>query len=246
MSTVVTTMPGQETLIACWAALAQTSAGAKVIRATATTAAVFPSWAPLNNAILIGEDVGPAAAVVEELGSLYAEADVDVWALWVPSRATDLDAPDEVRDMAGLTRDTTTLIMRGAPDARPVPASWSRPSVSDLNRAHHRGRTGPGDRPRGAGHGTRPHGVGTGARRRGRESRMVLSPRPRLWDLCGRDSIAPAAPGLCAIARGAHPCGRARCRGARTASLQSTRMGQPLYESLGFEPVGRYEEWIST
>ena len=33
--------------------------------------------------------------------------------------------------------------------------------------------------------------------------------------------------------------------GARTASLQSTRMGQPLYESLGFVPVGRYEEWIS-
>ena len=33
--------------------------------------------------------------------------------------------------------------------------------------------------------------------------------------------------------------------GARTASLQSTRIGQPLYESLGFTPVGRYEEWIS-
>jgi hypothetical protein len=34
-------------------------------------------------------------------------------------------------------------------------------------------------------------------------------------------------------------------KGARTASLQSTRMGQPLYESLGFTAVGRYEEWIS-
>jgi len=22
-------------------------------------------------------------------------------------------------------------------------------------------------------------------------------------------------------------------------------MGQPLYESLGFEAVGRYEEWVS-
>ena len=31
--------------------------------------------------------------------------------------------------------------------------------------------------------------------------------------------------------------------GARTATLQSTRMGQPLYESLGFQPAGRYEEW---
>jgi ribosomal protein S18 acetylase RimI-like enzyme len=33
-------------------------------------------------------------------------------------------------------------------------------------------------------------------------------------------------------------------RGARTATLQSTRMGQPLYETLGFEAVGRYEEWM--
>jgi hypothetical protein len=32
----------------------------------------------------------------------------------------------------------------------------------------------------------------------------------------------------------------ARHRGARTASLQSTEMGRPLYESLHFEPAGRY------
>ena len=42
-----------------------------------------------------------------------------------------------------------------------------------------------------------------------------------------------------------HVLADAQRRGARTASLQSTRMGQPLYESLGFTPVGRYEEWVS-
>jgi ribosomal protein S18 acetylase RimI-like enzyme len=42
-----------------------------------------------------------------------------------------------------------------------------------------------------------------------------------------------------------HVLADARRRGARTATLQSTRMGQQLYESLGFEPVGRYEEWSS-
>ena len=42
-----------------------------------------------------------------------------------------------------------------------------------------------------------------------------------------------------------HVLAHAQRKGARTASLQSTRMGQRLYESLGFEPVGRYEEWIS-
>jgi GNAT superfamily N-acetyltransferase len=33
-------------------------------------------------------------------------------------------------------------------------------------------------------------------------------------------------------------------RGARTASLQSTRMGEPLYSLLQFQPVGRYDEWV--
>ena len=42
-----------------------------------------------------------------------------------------------------------------------------------------------------------------------------------------------------------HVLAHAQLRGARTASLQSTRMGQPLYESLGFQPAGRYEEWAS-
>ena len=36
----------------------------------------------------------------------------------------------------------------------------------------------------------------------------------------------------------------ARSQGAASASLQSTRMGQPLYETLGFAAAGRYEEWI--
>ncbi len=38
--------------------------------------------------------------------------------------------------------------------------------------------------------------------------------------------------------------GDAYRRGARTASLQSTPMGEPLYASLGFSPVGRYDEWV--
>jgi ribosomal protein S18 acetylase RimI-like enzyme len=41
-----------------------------------------------------------------------------------------------------------------------------------------------------------------------------------------------------------HALADAARRGARTMTLQSTPMGQRLYESLGFEPVGRYEEWV--
>lgn len=32
--------------------------------------------------------------------------------------------------------------------------------------------------------------------------------------------------------------------GARTVTLQSTRMGHGLYRPLGFVAVGRYEEWV--
>jgi GNAT superfamily N-acetyltransferase len=38
--------------------------------------------------------------------------------------------------------------------------------------------------------------------------------------------------------------GEAYRRGARTATLQSTAMGEPLYSSLGFSPTGRYDEWV--
>ncbi|HEY7137304.1 MAG TPA: GNAT family N-acetyltransferase [Acidimicrobiia bacterium] len=42
----------------------------------------------------------------------------------------------------------------------------------------------------------------------------------------------------------AHVLADARSRGARTATLQSTPMARTLYESLGFAPVGRYEEGL--
>ena len=42
----------------------------------------------------------------------------------------------------------------------------------------------------------------------------------------------------------AHALAVAREDGARTASLQSTPMAVSLYRSLGFEAVGRYEEWV--
>ena len=41
-----------------------------------------------------------------------------------------------------------------------------------------------------------------------------------------------------------HVLADATRRGARTATLQATPMAQHVYESLGFAPVGRYEEWV--
>lgn len=56
------TFPSEETLVAPWRALAQLSHGAQVSPQGATVAAVFRSWAPLNNAILQGRAPADAAA----------------------------------------------------------------------------------------------------------------------------------------------------------------------------------------
>src|SRR5690242_11325211 len=100
MSTDMIRLPGQETLLACWSALAQLSPGAGLTRTSSAVAAVFPEWEPLNNAILVRWDddvAATAAASASDLARNYGRAGVTAWALWLPGRATDLDAADEVR-----------------------------------------------------------------------------------------------------------------------------------------------------
>jgi len=69
-------LPGQHTLLACWGTLAQISPDARLIRSSTTAAGVFPSWAPLNNAIVLDAPDG-AAAAASHLTSVYADAGVD-------------------------------------------------------------------------------------------------------------------------------------------------------------------------
>ena len=137
MSSKITPLPGHETLLASWSALAQISPGARLIHSAATVAAVFPSWAPLNNAIMLGAyDRVEAAVLASQLRAVYADAGVNAWALWVPSRATDLDTPDDVRDVGGLERDTTTLVMRAAvPDGLQLHDGVFRASIAAATRA---------------------------------------------------------------------------------------------------------------
>ena len=94
MQSRVVALPGEETLIGSWTALTQLSPAAQMINTSATTAAVFPSWAPLNNAILqIAPDDRAAKDAVSQLAACYVAAGVATWALWVRSGITNLDAP---------------------------------------------------------------------------------------------------------------------------------------------------------
>ena len=245
MSSKVTVLPGQETLVASWSTLAQLSPGARLIRSPAAVAAVFPSWAPLNNAILLNAPAGEAAAAAaSELTTSYAEAGVAEWAFWVPSRAIDLDAPDEVREVGGLKRDTTTLVMRtNLPPGLRRHQGVVRASITAAIRAA-------GDEPVPATDLGEPETVsGLTAWVMIRDGYAVAGAWSFLRESdCGIYAVGTVPEwrrrGL-ARALMEHVLADAQHRGARTATLQSTRMGLPLYNSLGFEPAGRYEEWIS-
>jgi ribosomal protein S18 acetylase RimI-like enzyme len=237
-------LPGQVTLVASWQALARLSSGARLVRSPDAVAAVFPTWAPLNNAIgLAAHDRAAVAAAVVSLHDVYADAGVDAWAFWAPSAATDLDAPDTVRDIHGLTRDTTTLVM--ATELRAGlrrNAAVVRTSIAAATRAA-------GDEPVAEAELDKPDDVpGLSGWVALQDGMAVAGGWSILHDGdCGIYTVGTLPQwrrrGL-AKALTQHVLADAYLRGARTATLQSTRMGQPLYESLGFEPVGRYEEWI--
>jgi GNAT superfamily N-acetyltransferase len=235
-------LPGQDTLVECWAALAQLSVGARVINMPGAVAAVFPSWAPLNNAIVV--DPGEAALAAAELASLYRDAGVDDWALWVPSRTADLDEPDMILDVGPLARDATTLVMHAIlpPTLRPHDGAVEA-SISTLERVSAEEPLPVAELGRSDGQ------AGLHAWVMVQDGIAVAT----TWSfLLGTDCGIYGVETLPRWRRRGlgralveHVLHVASEQGARTASLQSTAVGQPLYENLGFEAAGRYEEWVA-
>lgn len=242
MPTTRLELPGEQTLIESWRALAQSSPGASVTRTAHAIVAAFPAWADLNNAIACeGSDRASADAAAAEATAMFASAGIDRWGLWIPSDADDLDAPDRLHELSALRRDATSLVMRATLSGTHEPHD-AVVRTSAFAAAH------AGDEPIVAGRLPPPD-----------ESNPL-----RAWVLvehslavagawsvlrdgdCGVYAVG-TAPGWrrrgLARALVEHVLADAMERGATTATLQSTRMGQQLYRSLGFVPVGRYEEW---
>jgi GNAT superfamily N-acetyltransferase len=224
--------------------LARLSAHAKLIYSREAVAAVFPSWAPLNNAIMLnGCDAAALATATSRLRAWYSDATVDAWALWLPSTTKDLDASDHVPEVGGFKRDTTTLVMEATlasplrPDDRVVCTSIAAAARAADDAPVPAAELGePDDVPGLTGWAILDHDLAVAG----------------AWSFllggdCGIYAVG-TLPGWrhrgFAHALMTHVLADAQRRGARTATLQSTRMGQPLYESLGFKPVGRYEEWV--
>jgi len=236
-------LSGEETMLGSWSVLAADSPGAHLLYTQASLAAVFPAWDPLNNAILIdppSTEVATAAAA--ELDRIYANAGVSSWALWVPSRRRDLDEPDTVAVVHGMTRDTTTLVMTlelsdGMP-AHPGVVATTVAVANDAGDVPIARDALPEPDPRSAVNGWALVENGTAVAgawtyRAGRDVGVYAVGTAPRWRQRGLARMLMQ-----------HVLADAYHQGARTASLQSTRMGEPLYRSLGFQPAGRYEEWV--
>lgn len=235
-------LAGQDTLVASWAALAAVSPKARLIRTDSAVGAIFPEWEPLNNVIVLGAP-DTADCVAQAWRRRYADAGVQAWALWIPSRTNTFDGPDELTGIQGMRRDVTTLVMTAAITQARQPradAGVMRASLDSALRA--------GDEPVPVAELGPPASAGVPAWVLVRARSAIAS----AWT-CRHDAdlgiygvgTVPAwrRQGIgTALMR--HLMAFGGTDGARSVSLQSTPMGRGLYESLGFVAVGRYEEWI--
>jgi ribosomal protein S18 acetylase RimI-like enzyme len=241
-TTATPSLPGQQTLIECWRAIAAASPGATVVETPRSVSAVFPSFAAMNNAIVLVPHDIDLAGEAERLNDVYGRAAASSWALWIPSPSATFDAVDEVPEIVGMKRDTTTLVMAANADAtRPMWAAVRPVSVSTALRASDEpipfvelAEATP-DTPLAGWVAVDGEVAVAGAYRYLHESD------------CGIYAVGTAPHWRRrGIARRLleHVIADAARRGARTATLQSVAMAQTLYGSMGFEPVGRYEEWV--
>ena len=239
-------LAGQDTLLACWRALADTELGpGRLIETRHAIAAVFPDSAYFNNAILTA-GIESAQAAAESVANVYAAAGIATWALWVPSDATTFDhQADSLGAVGSLTRDVTTLAMHlTLPSALRTDHRVTAVSSTALRRlvadeavpANELGEPAASAPVTGWALVEDGHTVASAyTHRHGTD--------------CGIYAVGTLPPwrrrGL-ARALVEHILADAHNAGARSATLQSTPMGRPVYDALGFRAVGRYEEWLHT
>jgi GNAT superfamily N-acetyltransferase len=237
-------LAGQDTLLSCWRALADTEFGpGRLVETPHATAAVFPDSAYFNNAILTAP-IASAPAAAESAADVYAGAGITTWALWVSSDAAVFDGPtDRVDALGSLSRDATTVVMQLSlsgglrMDDRVMAVSGAalrRLTADEAVPAEEFGEPA-ADAPV----------TGWALVQDGHAVASAYTHQHRTD--CGIYAVATLPPwrrrGLARVLV-EHILAHAHDAGMRTASLQSTPMGLSVYQALGFRAVGRYEEWL--
>jgi GNAT superfamily N-acetyltransferase len=231
-----------------WRALAAGSEGGHLVEAEGVVAAVVPALPGRSvfNSVLYKRPENLAAAR-DELERAYERAGVRAWTVWVPEADS---ASAELLAAAGHVLDATpramALRLSDLPPFEPDDLEWTaEASLDDLKRINDAAY---GDEP-----GTFELGIGTppedawrlySARLDGRPA-SVLATTDADGD-CGVWWVAtlPEARGRGLAARLLHVAlADARRRRMETSTLQSTKLGRPVYERLGYLDLCELGMW---
>lgn len=233
---------GARTLVASWQAYARGASHARVHRVPGAAIAVFrdgPERDVYNNA-LPGRDLDDdaRAAVLEAVEQVYAEAGIARFATW--AHESDHRLCDDLVSR-GYTLDTSTLAMSRslddlpgpAPDVPTGPLRWEeyvdfeQLPPTFLAEADH----------------AELHPRAT--RAEGEVSAVALAYDHDLdcgiYNVSTRERSRRQGLGTALTVVQLH---RARARGCRTASLQSSAMAEGVYAAAGFRSLGRLLEFV--
>jgi GNAT superfamily N-acetyltransferase len=222
---------------------------AELIEADGMVAAVMPT-APHSSVMNVALAADPADTPkqLEELADRYRRAGMTKWGLWVDGEHEDAERAAEAQGMVldsrptPMVADLHALPFDDAPPRAPVDhATIGR--VNDLAYGYPEPKLAPAIR------GLPPQILTYGASHDQTTASVAMA-----YDLEDDTAVwfVATLPGAQRRGLGRAILQRllldARDRGQRTASLQASPKGRPLYERIGFEPVGSlhlYEERFS-
>jgi GNAT superfamily N-acetyltransferase len=227
--------------------VAQASEDARAVELDGVTAAVVPAAPDRSVANSVMYD-SPAAleAALAALTRTYDDAGVRAWTVWVPAGDGSGSA---VLERAGHTLDglpTAMAMTLDGFDRAPSPevAIDDEPDLTDIGRLNDRAYGFEGDQFERALTRCPPGMHAYVARLEGTPAACVAAADH--GEDCGIYFVATAAE---ARGRGlatellVRALADARRRGRRTTSLQSTAMGRPVYERLGYRDLGTLQMW---
>ncbi len=205
-----------------------------------------PDRSVINSVIY--RDAGSLGPALDELAVAHEQAGVRAWTVWVPEDDREAAA---LLEAAGHKLDATPTAMlldlAGLPDPDPQGLDWGdRATPADVARINDHAY-GFDEPTFGAAMTTLPGDVPW----RLYEARVDGEPVSALGTLDDGDDCGIYLVGTLKEHRGKGLSRRllhialaeARQRGLRTSSLQATKLGYPVYERLGYEPICTLQMW---
>jgi GNAT superfamily N-acetyltransferase len=234
---------------AAWSGLGEVSPGGRTIERDGLIASVVPAVPERSvmNSVIYDDPAGLKASL-RELASVYEEAGVLAWTVWVPGHDR---ATSELLAQAGHVLDATPAAMvcdpatverpePGELDLLPDPTFAEIAALNDLAYGYpgQPFRRALGDAPVG--------GVHLYVARVDGEPAACVVVEDHHGTDCGIYWVAthPQARGRgLATALMREAVADSYERGCRTSTLQATRLGQPIYERVGYRSIGTLEMW---